>query len=643
MAGKLGSLWVSLGLNTAEFNKDLGKASKKVRRVGRGMRRSFMKVDRAIFRTTKIVAGLAGPAALGLLVKNSFDTVDALAKTADKLGLTTEALAGMRHAAEQTGIAQNTLDMALQRMTRRVAEAGQGFGEAKAAIAELGLDAQKLSKQTPDEVFRQLAGAMEGVTNKGDKLRLAFKLFDSEGAALVNTLALGTKGLEEMQVEAEALGLAVSRVNASKIEEASNAFNRMKGVVKGIGNTIAVKLAPLLKDVADRFTKAAIESGGFKDEISKGVKIAVKGLGMVADALRIMEIGWKTVNVVFQGFIAGSATAMEGLLHGINKVTDALGMERKTDPDFLVIAKATRSVLAESTEELAKLTSQPMPSDNIQQWAIEAEAAAQKVGEAMTTAMTGGGQEQAKKLTEAQAANLAKQVEALRQSTLEQSEILQLKHDEDLARLQMAEENKIATLIPYQELREKLEEQHQKKLGKLRKDQAEKDKKIMISNMTDGMQIVGHLLASAAALNESRNKKEFEKSKKLQIASIIINTASAAMKAYNSAGNPYLGAALAAVVVAAGAVQLNRVQGTSYQGGGNVGSAPTAPASSGGGQPDSQPLADTGTADTTAQTANVRSSQKIIVNLDSKPILEAVEEGTSNGTITIDANAVRTA
>ena len=82
--------------------------------------------------------------------------------------------------------------MAMQRFTRRAAEAAQGTGEAKGAIRELGLDAQKLQKLPLDDQMKVLADAFGNVQNESDKLRIAFKLFDSEGAALVNTLALGS-------------------------------------------------------------------------------------------------------------------------------------------------------------------------------------------------------------------------------------------------------------------------------------------------------------------------------------------------------------------------------------------------------------------------------------------------------------------
>ena len=49
------------------------------------------------------------------------------------------ALQELRFAAKASGIEQQTLDMALQRFTRRAAEAAQGTGEAKDALAQMGM------------------------------------------------------------------------------------------------------------------------------------------------------------------------------------------------------------------------------------------------------------------------------------------------------------------------------------------------------------------------------------------------------------------------------------------------------------------------------------------------------------------------
>lgn len=86
-------------------------------------------------RVTKVVAGLgvgAGVAAVtgvAALAREQGRVIDSTAKFARMIGVSTESLVGLRHAASLSGVAANTFDTALQRMTRRTAEAAQGTGE----------------------------------------------------------------------------------------------------------------------------------------------------------------------------------------------------------------------------------------------------------------------------------------------------------------------------------------------------------------------------------------------------------------------------------------------------------------------------------------------------------------------------------
>src|ERR671919_3064798 len=60
---------------------------------------------------------------LGALIDRSISAADAIGKTADKIGVGVEALQELRFAAKASGVEQQTLDMALQRFTRRAVEA----------------------------------------------------------------------------------------------------------------------------------------------------------------------------------------------------------------------------------------------------------------------------------------------------------------------------------------------------------------------------------------------------------------------------------------------------------------------------------------------------------------------------------------
>lgn len=248
----------------------------------------------AVLNAKTAIVGLVGAAGFGLLISRSLQATDTLAKTANKIGTTTEALGALRYAADLTGVSTQTMDMALQRFTRRTAEAAQGTGEAKGAIKELGINAQELNRMPLDERMIVLADAFEGVKSESDRLRLAFKLFDSEGAALVNTLSQGSDGLKAMLGEAKALGLTMSSSAAKGVEDTVDSLTKLQSLFKGVTDQTVAAFAPAIEMVVERFTaflQRSIEAkGGIEAfarslaiDLLKGIKLAVGGFQELAN------------------------------------------------------------------------------------------------------------------------------------------------------------------------------------------------------------------------------------------------------------------------------------------------------------------------------------------------------------------------
>lgn len=255
-------------------------------------------------RGIKAVAGsvlnlktaLAG-AAFTVLIRQSLLATDSLAKTAAKIGTTTEALGALRYAADLTGVATQTMDMALQRFTRRTAEAAKGTGEAKGAIKELGLNAKELVKLPLDKRMIVLADAFEGVNNESDRLRLAFKLFDSEGAALVNTLSQGGDALKEMLGEARLLGLTMSSTAAKGVEDAVDSLTKLRSLAKGVKDQFVAALAPAIQAVTEKITKFFQEIAKDEGGVEKWAQSLARGfLQSIANIISALDMGLEAIS-----------------------------------------------------------------------------------------------------------------------------------------------------------------------------------------------------------------------------------------------------------------------------------------------------------------------------------------------------------
>jgi hypothetical protein len=255
------------------------KAHDRTKRSFRAVTMGLNAIKKVAFsmQTALIAVGVAG---FGYLVKKSLETTDALGKFADKIGIGTAELGGLRHAAELTGVATTTLDMGLQRMVRRVSEAANGSGEAKDALIELGLSAKALNTLAPDQQFRAIADAMEGVAGQGNKVRLAMRLFDTEGVSLVNTLKGGSAALIEIEKKAERLGITLNRDLVKGVEKANDALKNFSSFIGGVFTRTIAELAPAIESITEQlqawFEMKAASSGGVA-QLTKDMAISIVG------------------------------------------------------------------------------------------------------------------------------------------------------------------------------------------------------------------------------------------------------------------------------------------------------------------------------------------------------------------------------
>lgn len=246
MAETIGALSVDLRLFSAKFEQGIGSANKKLDSLSR----QAQSTNR--FLGTLLAAGSG--VAFTHIIQSSLDAANRLGDLSNRLGTTVEGLSRLEYAAELTGVKTQTLTTGLQRMTRRISEAAQGTGEGIKAIQELGLSAEKLNKLRPEQQFEVLADALEGVPNQADKVRLAMKLLDSEGVALLQTMKGGSAAIREMAAESDRTGRTISKEFAESATAANEAIIGLKGAISGATNIMVAKLAPTLEETADWLT-----------------------------------------------------------------------------------------------------------------------------------------------------------------------------------------------------------------------------------------------------------------------------------------------------------------------------------------------------------------------------------------------------
>lgn len=262
-ADTLARLQVHLEAESSKLRAELEKTNKRLDKFGRRTQRTVDSVGAQFKRLERLVIGSAIAVGIQRAVSGVLETADKFDELSIRLGASTEALSQYKYVAEQTGVTFQTLNMGWQRMTRRVAEAAQGTGEAKAALKELGVDAAKLNQLKPERQFEILADALMNVGTESDRVRLAMKLFDSEGVALLQTMQGGSGAMQALRQEADRLGITMSKEMTQKASDARDAFGRVQAAINGVANEIVINLAPQMEETANFMTEALPVAAGW--------------------------------------------------------------------------------------------------------------------------------------------------------------------------------------------------------------------------------------------------------------------------------------------------------------------------------------------------------------------------------------------
>ena len=498
-------------------------AKDKTKGAFRSVNKGLKSVTDSVFSTTAAIGALVGVAGFGALIKSSLAAGDALAKTADKLGITTEALGGLQHAAELTGVSSDKLDNSLQRLTRGLSEvADKGTGSAAKALDTLGLSATDLIKIPVEEQMHQIADAMALLPNQADKVRVSFELFGREGVDLVNTLGNGSAALIEMTDEAAALGVALSRVDAAKMEAVNDAFFRAGQAVTGVANKLTAELAPFIEAVANEFVDAAKEMGGLQDAIVNGIEKSVKALGIMANGFRGLQIIFKGIELAFTFFVQHLLNGLNVIVKGVDNLISWIpGVGKQFESAAGIIdlmsheAAASVAILG---DEMRNLALDALPSEAITEKFNAIRAAA-----------------------EINAVAIAERAELNRSHEL----AAQLDHNRQIVE---ADNEKTRALVS----------NRKKELSDLEKFNA-------LSWDNQVKQVSGSLVKMTQGVTEN-SKKLFNLNKAAGIANAIINTAQGVTNAL-AAYPPPLSFGMAAAQLAAGIAQVNAIKNTSFGGG----------------------------------------------------------------------------
>lgn len=356
----IGTSVIDVIANTAKFETGVKRAEKQLG--------AFTGKAQAM---AAVVTGVAS-SALVLFVGRQMASIDALAKQADRLNTSIDALAVYGVQADLAGVGAEQFAKALQRQVQNLGKAREGTGEAADMVKRLGLNIEQLAAMRGDAQFEALAGAISKLPTQIDRANAAAAIWGSrDGAAMLNLIQEMGPGSAELRRQLEAVGVAISRVDAAKVEAANDAIDLAKQSALGLGNTIAVAVSPFIEQLAKQWFDASVAADGFKGTVTRGMMVVSASVGAVADVLHVVHVGLKAIELAGYGAAAATNLVLRPFLNQ-------------------EIVQASIDNLMRVRAEYDALVTGPRPSEGIREGFFEiiegADAAAQAVAKVKAAA-----------------------------------------------------------------------------------------------------------------------------------------------------------------------------------------------------------------------------------------------------------------
>jgi hypothetical protein len=334
---EIASLVVRIGADMA----DLITESKKVNQSFTSMESTVKSVGKAF------AAYFSGQMILGA-VGAVLDLASALTDLSAKTGIGVEALQELKFAGAQVGVTLDQITGGISQMQNRLAS---GDKSAASALKELGLTFRELQAMNPDEQFRAIAAALQGIVDPAERVRLAMDLFGKAGADL---LPLLTSNLEAVSAEAHRLGLVLDGDTVKAFDDLGDTWDMVKTAGLAVLADVIRPLVPAMKFGADMAIWYAEKFRDLVEWIHKAVTLGAwtppidpKGIQSAEDLRRVLDgVAASTIKV---------GTASEDTATKVGKERQAF-IETTTLLDRLIEAnkktEAHQQAIVETTGKL---------------------------------------------------------------------------------------------------------------------------------------------------------------------------------------------------------------------------------------------------------------------------------------------------
>jgi hypothetical protein len=258
------------------------------------------------------------------LVQSSALAAANFERMSQRTGVGVERFQELAHAAKVAGVETDNFVEFLQDLQEKAFEAARGQKEYADAYRALGVNVKDSQGKlrSGEQLMRDVADRFSQMEDGGKKTALAMKLFSDEGTKIIPLLNKGSKGIDEMALEARTLGVVLDRAAIRKLKELNAQHTRMAASLTGLKNDVLLALLPTLHGmvegvrawVAANRTLLKQRLAQVFGAIAKTLIVLGKTLGVVIKVVDVLVEHWRLLGVIASTVIAGKLVMALGAL-----------------------------------------------------------------------------------------------------------------------------------------------------------------------------------------------------------------------------------------------------------------------------------------------------------------------------------------
>lgn len=240
----LGTITLALEAGTADFRKEIEKSGESITLLGRAAEGAHGILEHFVeglgissgmeaFETAKelIKKGIEQ-------IKEAYEQVNEIGHNALKLGISAEQMSRFQHAANATHTDIQALTTGMDHLNRQiglVAVGDKSAAQAAKAFQQLGVDVNSISATSPDEAFKRIATALNGVHSTFERAAIAQEIFGRGGRELIPVM----QDLSGLMRESDNIGFTRTAENIEAAEREERELARITDSLKGMFMNLA--------------------------------------------------------------------------------------------------------------------------------------------------------------------------------------------------------------------------------------------------------------------------------------------------------------------------------------------------------------------------------------------------------------------